>query len=65
MNYLQVIDYYTLPVGNTVAEGRRALIRNMWTDRIKGVKRNVEVLFEESIHTVIGLILCMFHHLHE
>ncbi|XP_048128359.1 serine/threonine-protein kinase TOR isoform X2 [Rhodamnia argentea] len=39
----EVIDYSTLPLGNTVAEGRRALIRNMWTERIKGVKRNVEV----------------------
>lgn len=40
---LQVIDYCTLPVANTVAEGRRALIRNMWTERIQGTKRNVEV----------------------
>lgn len=40
---LQVIDYCTLPVGNPVAEGRRALIRNMWTERIQGAKRNVEV----------------------
>ncbi|XP_056160919.1 serine/threonine-protein kinase TOR isoform X2 [Syzygium oleosum] len=39
----EVIDYSTLPLGNHVAEGRRALIRNMWTERIKGVKRNVEV----------------------
>ncbi|KAF8034900.1 hypothetical protein BT93_C1046 [Corymbia citriodora subsp. variegata] len=39
----EVIDYSTLPLGNPVAEGRRALIRNMWTERIKGVKRNVEV----------------------
>ncbi|KAG8650537.1 serine/threonine-protein kinase TOR isoform X2 [Manihot esculenta] len=39
----EVIDYCTLPVGNPVAEGRRALIRNMWTERIKGAKRNVEV----------------------
>ncbi|KAK3414003.1 serine/threonine-protein kinase TOR [Eucalyptus grandis] len=39
----EVIDYSTLPSGNPVAEGRRALIRNMWTERIKGVKRNVEV----------------------
>ena len=39
----QVIDYCTLPVGNPVTEGRRALIRNMWTQRIHGVKRNVEV----------------------
>lgn len=40
----KVIDYCTLPVGNPVAaEGRRALIRNMWSERIKGTKRNVEV----------------------
>ncbi|GAB2218009.1 hypothetical protein Droror1_Dr00001224 [Drosera rotundifolia] len=39
----EVIDYSTLPAGNPVAEGRRALIRNMWTQRIKGVKQNVEV----------------------
>ncbi|KAL3515383.1 hypothetical protein ACH5RR_022285 [Cinchona calisaya] len=39
----EVIEYCTLPVGNSVAEGRRALIRNMWNERIKGAKRNVEV----------------------
>ncbi|XP_039157640.1 serine/threonine-protein kinase TOR isoform X3 [Eucalyptus grandis] len=39
----EVINYSTLPLGNPVAEGRRALIRNMWTERIKGVKRDVEV----------------------
>lgn len=39
----EVIDYCTLPTGNPVAEGRRALIRNMWTERIQGAKRNVEV----------------------
>ncbi|KAL6964513.1 non-specific serine,threonine protein kinase [Sarracenia purpurea var. burkii] len=39
----EVIDYCTLPVGNPVSEGRRALIRNMWNERIKGTKRNVEV----------------------
>ncbi|KAL8060772.1 hypothetical protein ABFX02_02G047300 [Erythranthe guttata] len=39
----EVIDYCTLPVGNPVAEGRRVLIRNMWNERIKGTKRNVEV----------------------
>ncbi|XP_021776173.1 serine/threonine-protein kinase TOR-like [Chenopodium quinoa] len=39
----EVIDYCTLPVGNPVAEGRRTLIRNMWTQRIHGVKRNIEV----------------------
>ncbi|KAF2294310.1 hypothetical protein GH714_009143 [Hevea brasiliensis] len=38
----EVIEYWTLPVGNPVAEGRRALIRNMWTERIQGAKRNVE-----------------------
>lgn len=39
----QVIDYCTLPVGNPVAEERRSLIRSMWTERIQGTKRNVEV----------------------
>ncbi|KAJ3676103.1 hypothetical protein LUZ60_003515 [Juncus effusus] len=39
----EVIDYCTLPVGNSIAEGRRELIRNMWNERIKGAKRNVEV----------------------
>ncbi|XP_047315173.1 serine/threonine-protein kinase TOR isoform X1 [Impatiens glandulifera] len=39
----EVIDYCTLPAVNPVAEGRRALIRNMWNDRIKGAKQNVEV----------------------
>ncbi|XP_059653076.1 serine/threonine-protein kinase TOR-like isoform X1 [Cornus florida] len=40
----EVIDYCTLPpLGNPVADGRRALIRNMWNERIKGAKRNVEV----------------------
>ncbi|KAB1208603.1 Serine/threonine-protein kinase TOR [Morella rubra] len=39
----EVIDYCTLPAGNPVAEGRKALIRNMWNERIQGVKRNVEV----------------------
>ncbi|KAK9941754.1 hypothetical protein M0R45_007448 [Rubus argutus] len=35
----EVIDYCTLPLGNPVAEGRRALIRNMWNVRIQGAKR--------------------------
>lgn len=40
----EVIEYCTLPpMGNPVAEGRRALVRNMWNERIKGTKRNVEV----------------------
>ncbi|XP_062021485.1 serine/threonine-protein kinase TOR [Rosa rugosa] len=39
----EVIDYCTLPLGNPVAEGRRALIRSMWNERIQGAKRNVEV----------------------
>ncbi|KAH9605868.1 hypothetical protein KSS87_023466 [Heliosperma pusillum] len=38
----EVIDYCTLPVGNQVAEGRRTLIRNMWTQRIHGVKQDIE-----------------------
>ena len=41
--FSQVIDYCTLPIGDRVAEERRALIRNMWTQRIEGVKSNVEV----------------------
>nr|GMC57779.1 serine/threonine-protein kinase TOR isoform X2 [Ipomoea batatas] len=41
----EVIEYCTLPVGNPVSEGKRALIRNMWNERIKGTKRNVEVKF--------------------
>ncbi|GKF00062.1 hypothetical protein Tco_0023412, partial [Tanacetum coccineum] len=39
-----VIDYCTLRVNNSVAEGRRALICNMWNKRIKGTKRNVETV---------------------
>ncbi|RWR77912.1 serine/threonine-protein kinase TOR isoform X2 [Cinnamomum micranthum f. kanehirae] len=43
----EVIDYCTLPigigVGVDVAERRKALLRNMWTERIHGAKRNVEV----------------------
>ncbi|XAR52952.1 Non-specific serine/threonine protein kinase [Bertholletia excelsa] len=39
----EVIDYCTLPMGSSVAEERRALIRNMWNERIKGARRNVEV----------------------
>lgn len=42
---IKVIEYCTLPVGNPVSEGKRALIRNMWNERIKGTKRNVEVKF--------------------
>ncbi|KAI3820134.1 hypothetical protein L1987_13992 [Smallanthus sonchifolius] len=51
----EVIDYCTLPVGNSVAEGRRALIRNMWKERIKGTKRNVEVW--QALLTVRSLVL--------
>ncbi|KAF3971928.1 hypothetical protein CMV_004520 [Castanea mollissima] len=51
----EVIDYCTLPVGNPVAEGRRALIRNMWNERIKGVKQNVEVW--QALLTVRALVL--------
>ncbi|KAG9440008.1 hypothetical protein H6P81_020173 [Aristolochia fimbriata] len=51
----EVIDYCTLPLGNPVAEGRRALIRNMWTDRIKGAKRNVEVW--QALLAVRALVL--------
>ncbi|EXB61547.1 Serine/threonine-protein kinase TOR [Morus notabilis] len=51
----EVIDYCTLPVGNPVAEGRRALIRNMWTERIQGAKRNVEVW--QTLLAVRALVL--------
>ncbi|KAF5177476.1 Serine/threonine-protein kinase TOR [Thalictrum thalictroides] len=51
----EVIDYCTLPVGNPVTEGRRALIRNMWTERIKGTKRNVEVW--QALLAVRALVL--------
>ncbi|XP_038982974.1 serine/threonine-protein kinase TOR isoform X1 [Phoenix dactylifera] len=51
----EVIDYCTLPVGNSVADGRRELIRNMWNERITGAKRNVEVW--QALLTVRELVL--------
>ncbi|KAH7836314.1 hypothetical protein Vadar_034584 [Vaccinium darrowii] len=51
----EVIDYCTLPLGNPVAEGRRAIIRNMWNERIKGTKRNVEVW--QALLAVRALVL--------
>ncbi|KAK9677349.1 hypothetical protein RND81_11G138000 [Saponaria officinalis] len=51
----EVIDYCTLPGGNQVAEGRRTLIRNMWTQRIHGVKRNIEVW--QALLAVRALVL--------
>ncbi|KAL8541637.1 hypothetical protein ACS0TY_002778 [Phlomoides rotata] len=51
----EVIEYCTLPVGTPVAEGRRLLIRNMWNERIKGAKRNVEVW--QALLDVRSLIL--------
>ncbi|KAI4295808.1 hypothetical protein L6164_035812 [Bauhinia variegata] len=51
----EVIDYCTLPPGDPVAEGRRALIRNMWTQRIQGAKSNVEVW--QEILAVRALVL--------
>ncbi|KAK2655828.1 hypothetical protein Ddye_008880 [Dipteronia dyeriana] len=52
----EVIDYCTLPVGgNPVAEGRRAIIRNMWTERIQGTKHNVEVW--QTLLAVRALVL--------
>ncbi|XP_057977812.1 serine/threonine-protein kinase TOR isoform X2 [Malania oleifera] len=51
----EVIDYCTLPVANPVAEGRRALIRNMWNERIQGAKRNVEVW--QALLAVRALVL--------
>ncbi|KAL3350426.1 hypothetical protein AABB24_023077 [Solanum stoloniferum] len=51
-----VIEYCTLPpMGNPVAEGRRALVRNMWNERIKGAKRNVEVW--QALLAVRALVL--------
>ncbi|KAG9155854.1 hypothetical protein Leryth_004105 [Lithospermum erythrorhizon] len=51
----EVIDYCTLPMGNPVAEGRKNLIRNMWNERIKGAKRNVEVW--QALLAVRALVL--------
>ncbi|CAM8904260.1 unnamed protein product [Rhodiola kirilowii] len=51
----EVIDYCTLPEGNPVAERRRTLIHNMWTDRIQGAKRNVEVW--QALLAVRALVL--------
>ncbi|PIN07839.1 DNA-dependent protein kinase [Handroanthus impetiginosus] len=51
----EVIDYCTIPVENPVTEGRRALIRNMWNERIKGAKRNVEVW--QALLAVRSLVL--------
>ncbi|KAK9666552.1 hypothetical protein RND81_14G193000 [Saponaria officinalis] len=51
----EVIDYCTLPVGDQVAEGRRTLIRHMWTRRIHGVKRNIEVW--QAMLSVRALVL--------
>ncbi|MCD7451638.1 hypothetical protein HAX54_012900, partial [Datura stramonium] len=52
----EVIEYCTLPpMGNPVTEGRRALVRNMWNERIKGTKRNVEVW--QSLLAVRALVL--------
>ncbi|GJU04002.1 zinc finger, CCHC-type containing protein [Tanacetum coccineum] len=41
---MMVIDYCTLRVNNSVAEGRRALTCNTWNERIKGTKQNVEMV---------------------
>lgn len=51
----EVIDYCTLPAANPVAEARKALIRNMWTERIQGAKRNVEVW--QELLSVRALVL--------
>ncbi|XP_020217117.1 serine/threonine-protein kinase TOR [Cajanus cajan] len=51
----EVIDYRTLPIGDRVAEERRALIRNMWTQRIQGAKSNVEVW--QALLAVRALVL--------
>ncbi|CAO2815870.1 unnamed protein product [Amaranthus hypochondriacus] len=50
----EVVDYITL-FGNPGAEGRRTLIRNMWTQRIHGVKRNIEVW--QALLVVRALVL--------
>lgn len=39
----EVIDYCTLVSPNSGNEGRAALIRKMWHDRIRGTKKDVEV----------------------
>eukprot|EP00252_Welwitschia_mirabilis_P018999 TRINITY_DN4284_c0_g1_i1.p1 TRINITY_DN4284_c0_g1~~TRINITY_DN4284_c0_g1_i1.p1 ORF type:complete len:1768 (+),score=306.64 TRINITY_DN4284_c0_g1_i1:368-5305(+) len=51
----EVIDYSTLPTGNIATEGRRALIRKMWVDRIQGAKQNVEVW--QALLAVRALVL--------
>ncbi|CAJ1924927.1 unnamed protein product [Sphenostylis stenocarpa] len=51
----EVIDYRTLPIGDRVSDERRALIRNMWTQRIQGVKSNVEVW--QALLAVRALVL--------
>lgn len=51
----EVIDYRTLPVGDRVSDERRALIRNMWTQRIQGAKSNVEVW--QALLVVRALVL--------
>ncbi|GER42126.1 serine/threonine protein kinase mTOR [Striga asiatica] len=51
----EVIDYCTLPAENPVSEGRRALIRNMWRERIRGAKRQVEVW--QALLSVRSLVL--------
>ncbi|KAK7366496.1 hypothetical protein VNO80_08487 [Phaseolus coccineus] len=51
----EVIDYRTLPIGDRVSDERRALIRNMWTQRIQGAKSNVEVW--QALLVVRALVL--------
>ena len=56
-----MIDYCTLPVESPIADGRRELIRNMWNERIKGTKRNVEV---NIMFVVLTADLSRFYYLH-
>jgi hypothetical protein len=56
-----VIDYCTLPMESPIADGRRELIRNMWNERIKGTKRNVEV---DILFLLLSAGLCYIYCLH-
>ncbi|KAH0639188.1 hypothetical protein KY290_036474 [Solanum tuberosum] len=45
-----VIEYCTIPpMGNPLVEGRRSLFPNLWDERIKGARRNIEVNFRTSL----------------
>jgi len=36
-------------MGNPLVEGRRSLFPNLWDERIKGARRNIEVNFRTSL----------------